>query len=66
MLNKFPGSFKIKITFRNNELPVGFATSLLHKKTVEKTLAFLNAKNPSCLYEAATYAEYFAYKNKGK
>ena len=64
----FPGTIKVRITH-----PLGgtwFATSLLHKSTPEKTVAFLNKRSAAtgllATYALASQQEYDAYRGNVK
>jgi uracil phosphoribosyltransferase len=65
---KFPGSFKVRVTIPGQEPYC--ATSLLHKATPEKTIAFLHVvaarKGIDATYEAISDDEYWAYRNRNK
>ena len=65
-MNRFPGSIKVRIEVPN-QTP-WYATSVLHKATPEKTVAYLNRRAQQqgigASYFLATQAEYDAYKSK--
>ena len=67
-MNSFPGSIKVHVKVQG--LPDAVQTSLLHKKTPEATVAFLNKtaqrKGLPATYSLATEEEYWAYRESIK
>jgi hypothetical protein len=67
-MQKFPGSIKVHVKVEG--LPDAVQTSLMVKKTPEKTVEHLNklakAKGLPATYSLATEEEYWAYRNSLK
>jgi hypothetical protein len=64
-MTKFPGTIKVRVKVPGQ--PDMISTSLMHRSTPEKTVAFLNKTavtlNLGSTYSLATEAEYWEYRN---